>query len=309
MEPFGGSLAVLLARPDDRWQTGAETVNDKDAYLCNFWRALAHDPEQTAHYANYPVNETDLLARHLWIVNTVRERIQQLESDPDFYDAKVAGWWAWGICSWIGNAWCDGKGPHTLGTIKGIKDTAINSVGVHRSRPHLANAGRGVNRKLPHLGNAGQGVKRGAVCHDLALYFGALATRLRRVRVCGGDWARVVTTGALSYATSVGIFLDPPYQGALRDKNLYRMDDHNISIDVRDWAIANGDNPRYRIVLAGYEKEHSAAMPSSWRIHAWTAGPSMATSTSTDSRNATNRHEERLWLSPHCLNPQPELTL
>ena len=42
VEPFAGSLAVLLARreshvrADGLWPT--ETVNDKDAYLANFWR-------------------------------------------------------------------------------------------------------------------------------------------------------------------------------------------------------------------------------------------------------------------------------
>jgi hypothetical protein len=42
VEPFAGSLAVLLARPTP---PRVETVNDKDCYLANFWRALQHDPE------------------------------------------------------------------------------------------------------------------------------------------------------------------------------------------------------------------------------------------------------------------------
>jgi site-specific DNA-adenine methylase len=37
IEPFAGSLAVLLGRPTPP-QT--ETVNDLDCYLANFWRAL-----------------------------------------------------------------------------------------------------------------------------------------------------------------------------------------------------------------------------------------------------------------------------
>lgn len=38
VEPFAGSLAVLLERPLDHGgiATGAETVNDKDAYVANF---------------------------------------------------------------------------------------------------------------------------------------------------------------------------------------------------------------------------------------------------------------------------------
>jgi hypothetical protein len=46
-----------------------ETVNDKDCYLANFWRALQADPEAVAHWADAPVNEADLHARHQWLVN------------------------------------------------------------------------------------------------------------------------------------------------------------------------------------------------------------------------------------------------
>ena len=38
VEPFAGSLAVLLARPH---APRVETVNDADCYVANFWRALA----------------------------------------------------------------------------------------------------------------------------------------------------------------------------------------------------------------------------------------------------------------------------
>jgi DNA adenine methylase len=43
VEPFAGSLAVLLGRPHP---PRIETVNDRDAYLANFWRALAAAPRQ-----------------------------------------------------------------------------------------------------------------------------------------------------------------------------------------------------------------------------------------------------------------------
>jgi hypothetical protein len=298
--------------------------------LSNFWRALSADPEQVAHYADWPVNETDLLARHIWLVNTGRERIAKMESDPDFFDAKVAGWWVWGINSWIGSGWCVGKGP--WGIVNG-KVEKNGGQGVNRKRPHLGDAGQGVNRKRPHLGDAVQGVKsqrphlgggqgvnrqlphlgsrdQGGQLRpnpQLQDYFLALADRLRRVRVCCGDWSRVVTTGALSFGDSVGIFLDPPYLGDVRSKNLYRVDDHNLSNIVREWAIANGGNKRYRIVLAGYEDEHAMKMPDSWRKHAYTANRAYGTSTNADSDNNSNRHNERLWYSPHCLNPEPEL--
>ena len=66
VEPFAGSLAVLLARPH---APRTETVNDSDGLLINFWRAVKHDPEAVAEAAFYPINECDLHARHLWLVN------------------------------------------------------------------------------------------------------------------------------------------------------------------------------------------------------------------------------------------------
>ncbi len=65
VEPFAGSLAVLLGRPTP---AHTETVNDKDAYLANFWRAIQHAPELVAMHADWPVNEADLHARHRWLV-------------------------------------------------------------------------------------------------------------------------------------------------------------------------------------------------------------------------------------------------
>jgi len=100
VEPFAGSIAVLLGRPPSPRDKLTETINDADGYICNFWRALAHDPEAVAHFADYPVNETDLFARHLWLVSSGRSRLLNgLEADPDYYDAQIAGWWVWGICS------------------------------------------------------------------------------------------------------------------------------------------------------------------------------------------------------------------
>ena len=288
VEPFAGSLAVLLGRPA-RHRRRCETVNDADSYLANFWRAIAADPDAVAAHTDWPVNETDLFARHLWLVNTGRERLAKLEADPEFYDAKVAGWWVWGVNAWIGSGWCSGEGPWRLA------DTDPN-----RKLPHLGDAGRGVNRKLPHLGNAGQGT--------LAPYFAALADRLRRVRVCAGDWSRVVTSGALSYGASVGVFLDPPYSGDVCTSGLYAEDEKGISAAVRDWAVANGNDRRLRIVLAGYEAEHAAHMPSGWRMHAYTKNRAFGTAASaTGAGNGSNRRNERLWFSPHCLNVTPAL--
>lgn len=44
VEPFAGSLAVLLAKPAVKW----ETVNDLDGDLMTFWRVLRDRPEELA---------------------------------------------------------------------------------------------------------------------------------------------------------------------------------------------------------------------------------------------------------------------
>jgi DNA adenine methylase len=147
-DPFLGSLAMLLGRPTPF--SGTETVNDLDGFVANFWRAVKADPEAVARHADNPVNENDLHARHAWLVNASDGLSRRLEGDPDYHDAKVAGWWAWGACCWIGGGWCSGQGPWN------VAEAEDGS----RQLLHLGDAGRGVNRKRVHLGDAGRGVNR-----------------------------------------------------------------------------------------------------------------------------------------------------
>lgn len=282
VEPFAGSLAVLLRRPSP---AGVETVNDADAYVANFWRAIQHAPDEVARYADSPVNETDLFARHLWLVSSGRERIAALESNPEHFDAKVAGWWVWGVCCWIGSGWCSGEGPWKLPHLSNPGQ------GVNRKLPHLSNPGRGVNRQLPHLGDSGQGFVRNDA---LVEWFNALAIRLRRVRVACGDWSRVVTPNILrAGGYPCGAFLDPPYETGGEN---YSQSAVGIAESVREWAIANGDNPKLRIILCGYEGE--TEMPLEWHTHFYSATGGYC-GKGTKAQN--NRHRERLWFSPHCL--------
>ena len=113
VKPFFGSGAVLLQRPDDLIY-GTETVNDLDCHLANFWRALAADPDAVAHHANHPVNEADLHARHRWLVSRAEFR-ERMKRDPDYHDAKIAGWWVWGQCCWIGSGWCSAQSVPEVG--------------------------------------------------------------------------------------------------------------------------------------------------------------------------------------------------
>lgn len=273
---------MLLGRPEP-WD-GTETVNDADGYVCNFWRAIQADPDAVARWADWPVNELDLHARHLWLVNAAREQVERLRTEPEFFDAKIAGWWVWGICQWIGSGWCHHPEWQQL--------------------PHLGSAGRGIHRpsqKLPHLGDAGMGLHRPGT--DLLDYFAALSARLRRVRVCCGDWSRVCGPTPTVKQGLTAVFLDPPYSDAAgRDENLYAADCLQVAHAVREWAIEHGGDKRLRIALCGYEGEH--VMPGDWECLAWKAQGGYASQGGGESGGAENAKRERVWFSPHCLKPK-----
>ena len=358
VEPFAGSLAVLLGRPSP---PRVETVNDKESYLANFWRALRADPEHVAWWADWPVNEADLHARHRWLVYEGRERVARTVEDPDFYDCQIAGWWVWGQCLWIGSGWCAEPGwrghrggPNATRNARGIfADRAVGlqqpwkkkphsnarggSNGVHRSglakkRPISTGNGQGAGvhrswhrrwqggglaggsgvhaptlwRQIPDLsgdsGAVGRGIHRASLhvsTDGLYDYLTALSERLRRVRVCAGDWSRVVTPSITTYVGLTAVFLDPPYQQDLRA--ICYNEDHDISAEVRAWCLEHGDNPKLRIALCGYADEHK--LPSSWECVPWKA----AGGYSRTERGVSNRTRERIWFSPHCLRPSDKL--
>lgn len=292
VEPFFGSGAVLLARPMPF--DGPETINDKDGFVSNFWRAIQHAPSEVAKWADHPVNENDLHARHHWLVQRRDELQPRLEGDPDFYDAKIAGWWVWGLACWIGSGFCGGNGSWSV--VDGKLTKVGDGQGVQRRLVHSGSDGQGINRQLVHLGDDGQGVRS---------WFEALSLRLRRVRVASGDWSRVctpaVTLGQRTWKPC-GVFLDPPYSDqADRDSNVYASDDLSVAHDVRDWAIEHGRDPRYRIALCGYDGEHQ--MPDDWHVVEWKAGGGYSNKGKGKTRGKVNCHRERIWFSPHCQPP------
>jgi len=266
VEPFFGSGAVLLGRPNT---PKIETVNDLDCMVANFWRALQADSAAVAYYADSPVNEADQHARHLWLCSQAEFR-ERMKTEPDYYDAKIAGWWVWGQCVYIGGGWCEKK---------------------------LGDAGTGVKRQLPHLGDAGTGVKR-QLTH-LEDYLGKLAERLRRVRVACGDWSRIVTPSVTEKHGITAVFLDPPYTEGNFDYSAGGCGGA-VADEVREWAIANGDNPMLRIALCGYEGEHE--MPPTWETVEWKARKGYQAEDA-----AKDRKRERIWFSPHCLKPAQSL--
>jgi len=277
VEPFAGSLAVILGRPHE---PRTETVNDKDGFICNVWRSIALRPEETAAACDWPANENDLTARHAWLVTQREDLTARLEGDHGFCDPKVAGWWLWGIASWIGTGWCSGRGPWVQ------RDGKLVHLGGEQ----------GVNRQLVHLGGE-QGVNRQLEdgC-STAEWFAALSARLRRVRVCCGDWERVCGHSPTDANGLTAVFLDPPYDLKERDEGCYAIDESGLAARVRAWALEHGGNPMLRIAICGYEGEHE--MPG-WTCVRWKAQGGY--SGQGDQRGRVNAGRERVWFSPACL--------
>ena len=312
VEPFSGSAAMLLGAPDGR---RVETINDFDGFVANFWRAISHDSEAVAHHADWPTNENDLFARHSWLVRQRESLTEKLHSDPDFYDAKIAGWWCWGACNWIGSGWCQGTGPWVHDGEKIVDSRQLPHLsagqginrqlphlsagqGINRQLPHLGNSGRGINRKLPHLGDSGRG-------QYIREWFSLLQTRLRDVRVTCGDWQRVLKDSVTTRHGLTGVFLDPPYAKGSMDYGAGGMG-QGIAESVRDWCIKNGDEEKLRIVLCGHAGEHDEVLAHGWTRRQWTARKGYAT---TDEA-VENSASETVWCSPHCVPEsieQPDL--
>ena len=278
VEPFCGSAAMLLGAPDGR---RVETINDADGFVANFWRAVSKDDAAVAKALDWPTNETDLFARHIWLVQQSEGLLARLHADPDYYDARIAGWWAWGACNWIGSGWCSGKGPWTL------VDGAV-----------VRNAGRGVNRQLPHLGNAG----RGDFIRD---WLARLGERLRDVRVACGDWKRVLTDSVTVQHGTTAVFLDPPYAKGAMDYAAGGVGGA-LASDVRRWCAENGHRKGLRIVLCGHAGEHDELLSHGWSIRKWNARKGYALR----SEAVENSTSETLWVSPACVGaPEVETPL
>ena len=128
----------------------------------------------------------------------------------------------------------------------------------------------------------------------LGLY--AIADRLRGVRVCCGDWTRVLGPTPTVKRGLTGVFLDPPYADEQRDSDVYSVDSMTVARDVAAWAIAHGDDPDLRIALCGYEGE--TEMPDSWECVPWKAPGGYGSQG--DKTGRENAHRERVWFSPHC---------
>ena len=230
LEPFAGSLAVLLTRPNVACMMH-EVVNDADGFIANFFRALQNDPGAVAAHADYPISAIDLTARHAYLRELAPDFQRQLEDDSEFYDAKIAGLWAWGMSS--GRRFCiEGRCP--------TPRSAGNGLGLHRHVEHLLDV------------------------------FRALQKRLRYTIIRAGDWRQILMKSFFARGNGItAVFLDPPYskKSGRSNTKLYRIDDFQVAHDAAKWAIEHGDDHRFRIGFCGLKDEHK--FPKSWEEFAW----------------------------------------
>lgn len=302
VEPFFGSGAVLLNCP--YWtpdKPRLETVNDLSGFIANFWRSVRADPDAVAHHADWIVSESDLHARHAWLISQSVDLSAKMEGDPDFYDPKIAGWWVWGAACWIGSGWCSGRGPwsrqETDGGWRLVKKE--NGKGIKRQIVCLNHHGQGINQDAV---SRATGANAGTGEQGLCAWMRSISKRLARVRVCCGDWSRVCGPTPTYKNGLTAIFLDPPYTAdAGRDNNLYEKESATVGHDVAAWCKENGDNPMLRIAICGYDGEYD--MPG-WDCVSWKASGGYGSQSNGTGRENANR--ERIWFSPHCLKPKAE---
>lgn len=263
IEPFAGSLAVLLARPHKvgpKGQRLTETVNDADGLLVNFWRSMALKPDETIAASEWPVLELDLHARHKWLIGERESITEKLRADPEWCDPRAAGWWVWGASAWIGSGW-----------------------------------GRVESRAMPSIGNGARGIH----AFSGPARIRECAARMRHVRALCGDWRRVVGTSAVDkwIQGSVGVFLDPPYGEGAVSYAAGGNDSHAIVDDVWAWAESMQEHAHVRVAIAGYEGH--PCLPG-WHEVAWDSNKhSKGTGRRRDAALA-NCKRERLWFSPSC---------
>lgn len=310
VEPFAGSLAVLLGRPNAHsWWRRRESVGDTSGLVVNFYRAVAADPAAVARHASWPVTEADLTARHLALVRVQADLADQLATDPEYFDARLAGWWVWGISAWVGGEWCSGLGPWHPGSDSGP--------GVYRKMPMVAgnHGGRGIHKPLtsePTVLEDGTVDVAGMYEAHLDRVFTRIAQRLRRVRITCGDWSRLTRSAVEPRKGEVtGVFLDPPYDPSARRGDLYGPSDTRgaapevaVHDAAREWAISVGEDDRFRIAYCTYadpgeEEELRAAQ---WVPLRWSASGGYGLQSNNRARE--NKDKEVIWFSPACLNPE-----
>ncbi len=156
------------------------------------------------------------------------------------------------------------------------------------------------NADLPGVLNPASGGTCAARRAWLLDWFSRLRDRLRNVRVCCGDWSRVCSSESVTTRLgTTGVFLDPPYSDkAKRSSKLYATESLTVAHEVRRWCLERGADRQMRIVLAGYDVEHTELESAGWAAVYWGAQGGYG---NRSKKGKANAKKETLWCSPHCV--------
>ena len=245
VEPFAGGLAVLLARPEP---SGVEIINDADGHVVNFWRAVRSDPSAVADWCAGPMSAVDLCARSSALSEARDRLVERLCADPDYCDLRLAGWWVWCVSQAIGK-------PLLSGSLV---------------KPHLA-CERGIFSTAQPYGS-------------VAARLDALSRRLSRVHLACGDFEALLTPSVIDNSGTVGVFLDPPYQGS---ESVYQ---HAEPVALRAYreALRLAESAHVRVAYCCYEGQFD--FPPGWSVFRWSSGGGPGSSS----------RVEEVWFSPSC---------
>ncbi len=311
VEPFFGSGAMLWKRPN--WEGTYELINDKDCHVANVWRSIRNAPDQVAEWADFPINHAELNARSEYLKANAKAMRQAVGTDESYFDPKMAGYWIWCACLWIGAS--------------DLNEESKEREDWNRPIPRLSGVGifnqecKEWNTAIPVLGkyagifskktrdNGFEGEALLPRNNGIYNWMRVLANRLKDVTGLCGDWKRGLHTIEMGQshhiANSCAIFLDPPYGGENKHDIVYTEDSFNVAKEVREWCVANGSRKHLRIALCGYGNEHDELLSHGWQKLEWKASGGYGNQ---NKEGNDNSKLERVWYSPNCTKPnQPTL--
>jgi DNA adenine methylase len=231
VEPFGGTLAVLLTRLTP---PKVEIAVDLDGLLVNFWRTIQQDWRTMEPFLSLAVSEIDVRAKHAALINA-RSSLTEKLMDPKYYDPELAAWWWEGISSWLGSGY-----------------------------------GHRMSRQRPHIDRSLKGAwAKGMTDDKLQMVANRLGNVIILSGDWQDAWKRSVTAAIINrFNRGVGVFLDPPYVDNERAKGLY-AEDTPLNEKIIEWCLDQPRH--VKIVVAGYNDEYDALREAGWLVIPWKA--------------------------------------
>ena len=336
LEPFAGSLAVLLANPHG--PARREVVCDRSPGISNFWRSIQRDPDAVAYWADYPTVHHDLTARDAWLARWNAENAARCVEDADWYDPQAAGWWAWAKSNLIsgepGEYEHNKRVPFLTGHNHGgqgvqpqrtdipcVNDRGGKGVQAQRAAiPFVAGkdmSGKGVTVQrdgIPHVPDTGFHTGKGTqkALHNgsplpldgtrLQPWMRALCERLKGVIVLNRGWQSCLTKPMLmsSYMAhhACAILLDPPYKTEGRSR-IYASDHDGTSDQCAEesYEWAVEHGKQGRYRIAYCAHENDFPVPPGWTAEVMSFGSGMR------SEARRNAIRDQVMFSPGCFAP------